>query len=85
MTISGLVQGVSFRGFIRHHALELGLKGWVRNTEDGRVEALFEGDRKAIEKILGLCRKGPPSSKVTGMRQEWEETDNNLENFEIIH
>lgn len=62
--ISGQVQGVFFRAYTRQKALELGLKGWVRNTEDGKVEAVFEGPKEKVEEIVKWCWKGTPGSKV---------------------
>ncbi len=79
-----MVQGVSFRRFVKTNADELGLKGWVRNTEDGQVEAIFEGNRETIEKMLELCRKGPSVSRVTGMRQEWRDAKGEYSNFSVI-
>jgi acylphosphatase len=54
--VSGRVQGVGMRWWIRSRALELGLAGWARNTEDGRVEVVAEGERAAAETLLGLLR-----------------------------
>ncbi len=62
--VSGMVQGVWFRSSTQRKAEELGLKGWVRNTEDGCVEAVFEGDRTRVEDMIKWCRKGPPFAKV---------------------
>lgn len=61
--ISGLVIGVFFRKFIYNHALKLGLKGYVRNLGD-RVEAVFEGPEEKVQKIISLCKQGPPGAKV---------------------
>ena len=62
--ISGYVQGVFFRGATRRVAADLNLTGWVRNTEDGRVEAVFEGDNAAIDKMIAWCKTGPPDAQV---------------------
>ena len=62
--VSGIVQGVFYRSWTEETAKGLGLKGWVRNLPDGRVEALFEGEKSKVEKMLELCRKGPPHAKV---------------------
>lgn len=64
VTWKGRVQGVWFRGFIRKHATELGLKGWVRNRPDGTVEAEITGPRPAVEDLLRRSRKGPPAARV---------------------
>lgn len=72
--ISGLVQGVSFRYFVKTNARNLGLKGWVRNTEDGGVEAVFAGEKKKIEEMIALCRKGPMLAEVKYVGFDWEES-----------
>jgi acylphosphatase len=71
--VSGRVQGVYFRDSTRQRASALGLKGWVRNLPDGRVEALFVGPRSACEQALEFVRSGPPPAHVTGVVHEWEE------------
>lgn len=63
--ISGRVQGVAFRHYTVKTALSLNLGGWVRNLGDGRVEAVFEGDETAVNKMLAWCWKGPSSAHVT--------------------
>ena len=70
--ISGRVQGVFYRGFTQDLALGLGLGGWVRNLRDGRVEAVFEGDKALIEEAIRQCYIGPPASRVTGIDVQWE-------------
>lgn len=62
--VSGKVQGVFFRSSTKKRAEELGLTGWVRNLEDGRVEAVFEGDQEKVEKMIEWCRKGPNYAMV---------------------
>jgi acylphosphatase len=81
--VSGRVQGVFFRQNTLERAKALGLKGWVKNTTDGKVEAVFEGEREKIEKILEWMRKGPPFAKVDGLEIEWEDFKDEFENFEI--
>lgn len=83
--ISGIVQGVFFRHHTRELAKELGLKGWVRNTEDGRVEAVFEGETEKIEKMLEFCRRGPSSAKVERVEIKEEKPRNEFKNFRIIY
>ena len=61
--VSGRVQGVGMRWWIRSRALELGLAGWARNTDDGRVEVVAEGDRSAAEQLLDLLRR--PAADVS--------------------
>ncbi len=62
--ISGKVQGVFFRSSTKEKARELGLTGWVRNLDDGRVEAVFEGEKEAVGKMADWARRGPGNAKV---------------------
>ncbi len=62
--IYGIVQGVYFRDFIEFSALQLDVKGWIKNCEDGTVEAEFQGSNLNLYKMLELCKKGPMTSKV---------------------
>jgi len=62
--IEGLVQGVYFRAHTEEEAIRLGLAGWVRNQPDGAVEAMFEGEETAVERMLAWCHRGPPRSLV---------------------
>jgi acylphosphatase len=73
--ISGLVQGVSFRWYAIQNARRAGVAGWVRNLDDGRVEAVFEGPQPAVEEMVGWCRDGPPAARVTGTDVVWEEPE----------
>ena len=63
--VEGRVQGVFFRDTTRNRALELELTGWVRNLQDGRVEAVFQGEREACEEALRFVGKGPSAAVVT--------------------
>ena len=83
--ISGKVQGVFFRASTQDEALRLGLKGWVRNLPDGRVEAVFEGDKKAIEEIIKWCHEGPPWAKVKEVKVEWQPYRGEFERFSILY
>lgn len=68
--ISGIVQGVFFRAFIKENAENLGLTGYVRNLEDGRVEVVVEGYDNEVNKMIELCKKGPPHSKIKDIEIE---------------
>jgi len=81
--IDGRVQGVFYRAFTRDLATRLGLPGWVRNLYDGRVEAVFEGDRELIEQALLECRRGPAGAYVTDIKVLWEDYSGELKGFEI--
>ncbi len=64
VSISGRVQGVWFRGTCANQADAAGVAGWVRNLPDGRVEAVFEGDEAAVERLVDWCRVGPRFAHV---------------------
>ena len=81
--ISGNVQGVFFRDSTRQKAEELGLNGWVENTPDGRVEALFEGPADAVQEMLDWCKKGPAQADVEDVETEREEPEEDLRGFEV--
>lgn len=70
--IAGFVQGVGFRQFVKHSAKQNGITGWVRNVPDGRVEALFQGQKKKIKEIILICKKGPMLSEVEDVVVEWD-------------
>ena len=65
VVIRGRVQGVWYRAWTTEEASELGLQGWVRNRRDGSVEAVFAGPPADVERMLGLCRRGPPLAQVS--------------------
>ena len=69
--ISGRVQGIGFRQFIKSKANRLNLRGWVRNLPDGRVEGMFAGERKNIDEVLDYCRKGPFLAEVRKIEVDW--------------
>ncbi len=64
LIITGRVQGVGYRDSMRMVAQALDITGWVRNLEDGSVEALVQGDPGAVEQIIGWCHNGPPGANV---------------------
>ncbi len=81
--ISGRVQGVFFRGRTKERASQLGLKGWVRNLRDGRVEAVFEGEKGVVEKMLMWCKEGPTYARVSDVETQWEEYTGEYEDFDV--
>jgi len=83
--ISGRVQGVWFRANTKNKAEQLGINGWVRNTSDGKVEALFEGEEGAIMEMIEWCHHGPPLADVKDVKIEWEEPKNDVKGFSIIY
>lgn len=85
--VSGFVQGVGFRQFVKKNALQNGIRGWVRNLEDGRVEGVMQGKLEGLEKMIQLCRKGPFLSEVKNIEVFWQkdgEAGESFEGFEII-
>ena len=81
--ISGRVQGVFFRAETRRAAEGHGVFGWVRNKGDGTVEAVFEGDKGAVNATTEWCHKGSPHSKVTNVDVRWEDYSGKFRDFEI--
>jgi len=81
--ISGRVQGVSFRYFTYHEALKRGLRGWIRNLQDGRVEAVFEGEKGAVQNVLEWSEIGPPGAQVDSIEVEWEEPSDSMTAFNV--
>lgn len=71
--ISGDVQGVGFRAYTRDRAREARVEGWVRNLSDGRVEAVFEGSRPAVQRLVSWCYSGPTHARVEKVEVRWEE------------
>lgn len=64
VTISGHVQGVGFRAYLDHHAQTRGLDGWVRNRENGCVEAVLSGSAAAVQAVLDACGRGPRGCRI---------------------
>jgi acylphosphatase len=64
VVVHGLVQGVFFRDTIQRHATQRGVSGWARNNRDGTVEAVFEGEPEAVERLVTLCHEGPRGARV---------------------
>jgi acylphosphatase len=82
VSISGQVQGVGYRYYTTQQAQALKLNGWVRNLPDGRVEAVFEGQRTTVEKMIQWCHRGSPNAIVTDVAvkiEAWE----GLQGFEM--
>ncbi|MCL9814060.1 acylphosphatase [Natranaeroarchaeum aerophilus] len=71
--VSGRVQGVFYRATTKETAESKGVHGWVRNLEDGRVEAVFEGNEDAVEAMVEWCHTGSPAASVEDVDVEYEE------------
>ncbi len=76
------MQGVFFRDTTRRRAESAGVSGWVRNREDGVVEAVFEGNPAAVEELVEFCRRGPSRAEVTSV-EVIEEGPEGLEGFQV--
>ena len=80
--VSGKVQGVYYRATTRDRATKEGVDGWVRNLDDGRVEAVFEGPEAAVEAMIDFCHDGSQAAAVDDVSVEYEEPES-IEDFEI--
>ncbi len=81
--VSGRVQGVFFRATTRDEARKRGVKGWVKNLSDGRVEAVFEGEREDVEEMIDFCHEGSRPARVEDVEVNWEEYQEEFSGFEI--
>ena len=70
IVVSGRVQGVSFRASLQEKALESSVDGWVRNRNDGSVEALLQGDGESVRRVVEWSWAGPPRAEVTDVTVE---------------
>ncbi len=80
--VSGRVQGVYFRANTRDQARKRDVDGWVKNLDDGRVEATFEGEPDAVESMIEWCREGSPAAEVSDV-SVFEAEPTGLAGFEI--
>jgi acylphosphatase len=81
--VSGRVQGVFFRYETKRIARQRNVTGWARNMPDGRVEAIFEGDKAGVVETVSFCRKGPPGAVVRDVKVYWEEPTGEFKDFRI--
>ncbi len=84
VTIDGRVQGVNFRASAHAHAHTTGVEGWVRNLDDGRVEAVFEGPAAAVKRMISWCYSGPRLARVDQVNIEWEQPTGQERGFQIV-
>lgn len=80
--VSGIVQGVGYRYSTYNQAKQLGINGWVRNLADGRVEAVFEGEKAEVDQIVLWCHQGSRTAVVKNVAIEYEQPQG-LTSFEI--
>lgn len=81
--ISGRVQGVNFRYYTQLEASKTGVKGWVRNLMDGRVEAVYEGEKRAVENMIEWSKAGPSAARVGDVVVEWEKPAGEFSDFRV--
>ena len=82
--LSGIVQGIFFRRFIKDNADRLGVYGFVRNLEDGRIEVFLEGNSEDVDNMAAIARKGPPHSNISKI-EEKEESFQDFKEFRILY
>ena len=80
--LSGRVQGVGFRAFIRKNARKFNVNGWAKNLNDGRVEAVFSGNKEDVDKLLELVKKGPRFAEVDNFEIKYID-NKEFDSFEI--
>ncbi len=83
--VSGRVQGVYFRQHVKKQALIQGVTGWVRNLDDGRMEAVFEGEGSAVLAMVNYVRHGPKGSQITNFSVEWETFKDEYQSFKVVY
>lgn len=83
LLIRGVVQGVWFRASMRTEGLRLGIQGWVRNVPNGSVEAVVEGPREQVDRLIAWAHEGPEHAAVESVEVDWIERDDVLDSFEV--
>ncbi len=81
--VHGTVQGLFFRDFVKQNADRLGVKGFVRNLEDGSVEVLLEGDVDSVNAMTEVCRRGPPHAQIRKLDVK-DERYQDFKDFRIV-
>ena len=82
--MQGTVQGIFFRQFVKGHADDLKLKGFVRNLENGDVEAIVEGEQDAIDRFANFCKKGPEHSQIRNVIVEERKWSGEFDDFKVL-
>jgi acylphosphatase len=85
LLVRGIVQGVGFRYFAERTAKHLGLRGYVRNLADGRVEAVAAGPEESLSAFVDMVRQGPAAGRVDGLEISETTLDDTVSRFEIRH
>ncbi len=84
LIVSGKVQGVFFRANVRDKSLQLGLKGYAKNLENGDVEVVAQGEEEKIKDLIDFIKKSPGISKVANIDVRHKEPEN-FKTFNIVH
>lgn len=83
LIISGDVQGVGFRAWVREQACDLGVAGWVRNRPDATVEVIAEGRREQLEELIKRCKQAPVAW-VEEVKVTWDQATGEYEGFNVV-
>lgn len=78
------MQGVGYRWFASREASTLGLSGWVRNLEDGRVEVLAEGEKSDVETFRDRLKTGPSMARVDDLEESWSDFRGDVSGFSVV-
>jgi acylphosphatase len=81
--VKGYVQGVGFRAHVQYSARQIGVTGWVRNVGDDTVEAVGEGERVKLERLVEAIKKGPSGSQVAESNVEWQNATGEFRDFQL--
>ena len=85
LLIFGKVQGVGFRYWLYEKAIKKNIRGWVKNTIQGQVEALLIGNDKDVNEVIKQCEKGPHSSNVTQVKIQDYKQEYSKKSFDILN
>ena len=83
--VSGVVQGVGYRYFVLRIARRLGVRGYVRNLPDGRVEVYAEGTSEQLDQLRAYLREGPPAAVVEGVEETEVPPSGRWDSFEVVY
>ena len=83
--VKGNVQGVFFRVNTKQKADQLGIFGWVRNLDSGRVEIMAEGEKENLEELIEWCEQGSPAAEVEKVEANWQDYKGGFQDFEIVY
>lgn len=82
--IDGTVQGIFFREFVKENAEKYNVKGFVRNLDNGKVEAFLEGTPEDVGKVVEICKKGPKHAQIRNVEVK-EEKYQGFKEFKVMH